>query len=181
MMFIDSDIAFTAQDVLNLAALAAPDSEYAIVCGAYPKKRIAWDQLWRAIENGLVNSADDLQRYAGDFALNTTAGELPDRGYPLRVREAATGFMMIRREVFERMREAFPDLACKIMGGGSITAFFDSRIDPDTNELLPEDYSFCRRASALGFQTWICPWIRLQHIGTYVFDGDLLSVLGVQE
>ena len=52
LMFIDSDIGFNANDVLSLAALASPDSEYDILCGPYPKKTISWEKIKKNRQQG---------------------------------------------------------------------------------------------------------------------------------
>ena len=32
---------------------------------------------------------------------------------------------------------------------------------------------FCQWARKLGFKTWLCPWMEVNHVGTYVFNGTL--------
>lgn len=46
---------------------------------------------------------------------------------------------------------------------------------------LSEDYWFCQKARAIGLKTWICPWMQLQHVGTYIFAGSIpdLASIGV--
>ena len=46
---------------------------------------------------------------------------------------------------------------------------------------LSEDYWFCQKVQEAGLRTWICPWMKLQHVGTYIFGGSLpdLAQLGV--
>lgn len=38
---------------------------------------------------------------------------------------------------------------------------------------LSEDYWFCQRAQETQLQTYLCPWMKLTHTGTYVFGGSL--------
>lgn len=46
---------------------------------------------------------------------------------------------------------------------------------------LSEDYWFCQKVQEAGLRTWICPWMKTQHVGTYIFGGSLpdLAQLGV--
>jgi hypothetical protein len=46
---------------------------------------------------------------------------------------------------------------------------------------LSEDYWFCQKIQELGMKTWLCPWMHLVHLGTYVFGGSLshMAALGV--
>ena len=45
---------------------------------------------------------------------------------------------------------------------------------------LSEDYRFCYACAGAGLKVWLCPWMKLQHVGTYVFGGSLadLAALG---
>ncbi len=40
----------------------------------------------------------------------------------------------------------------------------------------PEDYMFCQLWRKTGGSIWLCPWMRLDHIGTYHFKGDMPAV-----
>lgn len=41
---------------------------------------------------------------------------------------------------------------------------------------LSEDYMFCQWARNIGMKVWLCPWIQLQHTGTYVYGGSLIDL-----
>ena len=32
---------------------------------------------------------------------------------------------------------------------------------------------FCQWARKIGFTTWLCPWMEVNHVGTHVFNGTL--------
>lgn len=42
-----------------------------------------------------------------------------------------------------------------------------------SNRYLSEDYMFCQWARHAGLKVWLCPWIELQHMGSFVFGGSL--------
>lgn len=190
LMFIDADIGFKSDDVLALAALAAPNTEYDIVCGPYPKKMINWGKVKLAVDKGLGDKdPTNLQRYVGDFVLNPIAGrETFAIDQPTEVAEAGTGFMMIQRSALERWATAYPEQeylpdhagSANFDGKRSITAFFDCVIDPTSKRYLSEDYYFCQKAREAGIKVWMCPWIELNHTGSYTFGGTLadLAALG---
>lgn len=48
-----------------------------------------------------------------------------------------------------------------------------------SNRYLSEDYMFCQWARRIGKKVWLCPWMKLQHIGTYVFAGSLADLAQV--
>ena len=189
LMFIDADIGFDPQDVLSLAALADPDSDKEIGCGAYPKKTIAWEKIKRAVDKGAADeNPQALENYVGDFVFNPAPGVSEIRiNEPVEVLEGGTGFMMIQKSAFEKFGNAHPELLYtpdhvrteNFDGSRQIYAYFDTVIDPKSNRYLSEDYMFCQWARDLGIKVWMCPWMRLKHMGTYIFGGDLASLASV--
>ena len=192
LMFIDSDIGFDPNDVLTLAAIQSEnpdDDEYDIICGPYPKKCISWEKVKDAVDKGFGDdNPEQLQRYIGDYVFNPVSGTNIPLDQPVEVLEAGTGFMMIRKNTFEKFAEAYPELKYKpdhvrtkhFDGTRQITAFFDALICPDSNRYLSEDYMFCQWARKIDMKVWYCPWMKLQHMGSYVFGGSLpdLAQLG---
>src|SRR5690606_20425749 len=60
-------------------------------------------------------------------------------------------------------------------GSREIHMYFQALIDPESKRYLSEDYMFCQWARKIGIPTYLYPWIKLQHIGTYIFSGSLES------
>ena len=191
LMFIDSDICFDPNYVLTLAALC--DDTKPIVGGIYPKKCIAWEKVRNAVDKGL---GDDnpmlLEKFTGDFVFNPVGGTSTiSLSEPVEALEIGTGFMMVQREVFEKFAKAYPKFRYKpdhnrsehFDGSRYIHAFFDTIIDNDqwmgkgksegSDRYLSEDYMFCQLCHKIDIKTYLCPWMKLQHIGTYVFNGNL--------
>jgi hypothetical protein len=186
MMFIDSDIGFSANDVLALMAISMMDEKYHVMCGPYPKKTISWEKIKQAVDKGVADENPNvLENYVGDYVFNpksnTTHIKLSE---PVEVSEGGTGFMMIRRDVFEKYNEIFPEQLYKpdhvrtekFDGSREIMAYFDCIIDPDTKRYLSEDYMFCYNVQKAGMKVWLCPWMKLKHIGTYIFGGSLADL-----
>lgn len=44
---------------------------------------------------------------------------------------------------------------------------------------LSEDYFFCQEARRIGQKVWLCPWISLQHVGSYIFGGSLADLASI--
>lgn len=182
LMFIDADIGYDANDVLSLAALSAPDSEYEIITGGYPKKTIAWEKIKMAVDKGHADkNAQDLEKYVGDYVFNPVSNADIPLDQPTEVLEAGTGFMMIQRAAFEKYAKAYPEFMYlpdhvrtdAFDGSREIMAFFDCVIDPKSKRYLSEDYMFCQWARNAGMKIWLCPWMKLQHVGSYTFGGSL--------
>ena len=191
LLFIDADIQFNPQDILALLAL---DKD--IIGGPYPKKSINWPNIANAItrnsivENDKIRLKDgfnpgELDGVTGDFVFNPVPGTKSFRvTEPVEVMEIGTGFMMVKREVFEKYAEEYPHLHYKpdhigqanFDGSRYIHAYFDTVIDPQSHRYLSEDYMFCQNARAIGMKVWLCPWMKTTHVGTYGFQGDLPAV-----
>jgi len=193
MFFVDSDIGFNADDAIALLALQSDQSPYDIIGAVYPKKTIAWEKIVVAVEKGFA--AEDpnvLEKFVGDYVFNPKSGrnQIP-LGEPVEVLEIGTGFMMIRKNTFKKFDEAFPELLYKpdhvrtehFDGKRKIMQYFQAAIDPKSERYLSEDYWFCQKIQEIGLTTWICPWMKLQHAGAYVFgsSGGLIDLaqLGV--
>jgi hypothetical protein len=189
LMFIDSDIGFNANDVIALLALQSEnpdDDQYDIIAGPYPKKCISWEKIKMAVDKGFADEdPNTLEKYVGDYVFNPAGdkSEIP-LGEPVEVLEAGTGFMMIRRNTFDKFAEAYPQQMYKpdhvrtehFDGSREIMAFFDTPICPDTKRYLSEDYMFCQWTRKAGMKVWFCPWMQLQHVGMYVFGGSLVDL-----
>ena len=192
LMFIDSDIGFQARDVLALLGIQTSDPEkYNIITGPYPKTTIAWEKVAAAAKQGFADENPfNLSQFTSDYVFNPVKGQTSMKmSDPIEVAEAGTGFMLIPRETLEKYAEAYPELLYtpdhvrteNFDGTRKITAFFDCVIDPDTNRYLSEDYYFCKQSRKIDMSIWMCPWMQLNHVGSYIFAGNMaaLGQLGV--
>jgi hypothetical protein len=189
LMFIDSDIGFNPNDVIALLAIQDDASPYDVIGGPYPKKCISWEKIKLAVDKGVADdNPNNLEKFVGDYVFNPKSGQAQiPIGEPVEVSEIGTGFMMIRRRTFEKYQEAFPELSYKpdhvrtehFDGSREIMAFFDCIIDPVSKRYLSEDYMFCYNVQKMGGQVWFCPWMQLQHVGTYIFGGSLADLASI--
>ena len=137
LMFIDSDIEF---DPDSIGKLWQMDADIAV--GLYPMKKInAPKAAW--VDGELIN-------------------ELPDKIF--EVDYAGTGFMMIKRKVFEDMKDK---VETEKTEQGERIRFFHFPVRDNVE--LSEDYEFCRAARKLGFKVMADPSIKLKHYGLHGF------------
>jgi len=148
LMFIDADIQFEPDDVAKLWNLEAD-----IAVGLYPMKRM--DEPLSAWVNG------ELVKYPQSFK------------DPFEVDYAGTGFMLIKREVFETFQEKWPGRAHFEGKVDDCFSWFDCRVENvnGLNLYLSEDYAFCRDARELGFKIMAHPEIKLIHWGRHGYGG----------
>ena len=180
MLFLDSDIHFNPQDVLALMAL---DKD--VIGGPYPKKSINWGNIAHAARKHTELDPRELENVVGEYVFNVVKGTQHFQvTEPLQVLEIGTGFMMIKRHVFEKLEKAYPQLRYKpdhvgqahFDGSRYIHAYFDTVIDPKSERYLSEDYMFCQYWRNIGGKIHLCPWMRTSHIGTYHFQGDMPAI-----
>jgi hypothetical protein len=187
MLFIDSDINYNAQDVLALMAL---DKD--VIGGPYPKKSINWNNVAAAARAHPDMEPRQLENLVGDYVFNVVKGTKQFTvTEPLEVMEIGTGYMMVKREVFEKMEKQYPSIRYKpdhvgqanFDGSRYIHAYFDTVIDTKdsitgggSDRYLSEDYMFCQMWRKMGGQIYLCPWMKTQHIGSYAFTGNMASV-----
>lgn len=187
MLFIDSDINYNAQDVLALMAL---DKD--VIGGPYPKKSINWNNIAAAARAHPDMEPRQLENLVGDYVFNVVKGTKQFTvTEPLEVMEIGTGFMLVKREVFEKMEKQYPSIRYKpdhvgqanFDGSRYIHAYFDTVIDTKesitgggSDRYLSEDYMFCQMWRKMGGEIYLCPWMKTQHIGSYAFTGNMASV-----
>jgi hypothetical protein len=163
LMWIDSDIGFNATDIVSML-MADRD----IVCGIYPKKEVDWASVAQAAKSGVP--PEELSNHAGSFAvklIDDSADSLAaDPDGLLEIAAGGTGFMLIKRGVFDTLSEVVPEYA---PDEKPIKEYYATATDP-SGRLITEDYHFCLLARSHGFKIYAAPWVRLGHVGTYVFD-----------
>jgi hypothetical protein len=187
LLFIDSDIHYNPQDVLALMAL---DKD--VIGGPYPKKSMNWANIAQAARAHPNMDPKELEQLVGEYVFNVVKGTKQfSVTEPLEVMEIGTGFMMVKREVFERMEKEYPTIKYKpdhigqanFDGSRYIHAYFDTVIDykesitgGGSERYLSEDYMFCQMWRKIGGSIFLCPWMKTQHVGTYAFTGNMPAV-----
>jgi hypothetical protein len=177
LMFIDADIGFNPEAIPPML-----EADKDIICGMYPKKEIDWLQVEKAVKAGVP--ANQLSQHTGAFVVNAVGDAENVQGLmnqPIEIANGGTGFMIIKREVFEKLIGIVPTYTNDMFLAVDterkpriIHEFFATSIDADSgNRLLSEDYHFCKIARQVGFKVYAAPWAQLSHCGSYIFSGQL--------
>jgi hypothetical protein len=82
-----------------------------------------------------------------------------------------TNFEAIYREALEKIDQG----ADPVEAAKEALAVQETR----SKRLLSEDYYFCQALQEAGGKVWLCPWMKLQHAGTYVFAGSLSDLAAI--
>lgn len=180
LFWIDADIGFSVDGAMRLLA-----SDYDIAAGIYPLKREDWPR------DGLAESMtqDDFvakyQKYTANASskkgeVNITIG--PD-GF-IEMSEAPTGFMAIKRSVFERMIQEYPELqyvpdSVGVEDQGLHYRFFDVMVHPTSRRYLSEDYGFCYLWEKMGGKIYVDGKSNLSHQGAKLYWGNFAESMKV--
>lgn len=180
LFWIDSDIGFSVQAFHRLL-LADRD----IAAGIYPLKKENWPP--EGLPAGTTQA--DFERRYTSYTVNTAPKD-GETGVTLRVDvdgfmevdEAPTGFMCIKRGVFERMAAAYPDLqyvsdSDYSADNGCHYRFFDCFVEPQSRRYLSEDYAFCRLWQQIGGTIFVDVQSNLTHQGAKLYAGSFADSL----
>ncbi len=183
LFFIDADIEFNPEDILRMVAYDKP-----IVVGAYPKKAVNWGSIIEAARRDPDETADTIEGHSSNYVVNfefmkdkdgnrTPQVQIVDN--LVKLKDAGTGFMCIKKEVVQQMFEKYPetkyanDINVDMKFEPFMYALFDCIIDPESRRYLSEDYTFCRRWQDIGGDVWLDPRTALNHVGHYTFRGNI--------
>lgn len=168
LMFIDTDICFQPEHVIALLML---DKD--VIGAPYPEKqKIEWETIVQTIQNGNCLE-EDLPRVAGDLVFDKHT----DPSNLVEVDVIKPGFMLVKRQVFDKLQLAYPENYYRpdhigtthFDGIRNIQMFFSVEIDPHTRKLLTEYEYFCKLWRNMGGHIHMCPWMVLTHIGPYMY------------
>jgi len=153
LLFIDADIGFEPWHILVLL-----NRQVDVIGGLYPMKSmpIKW----------CVNGIPD--------------GETGPDGLE-EVSKTGTGFMLIKRDVFEKLN-AHPatkpfvnDIGLPEELNPHMKTYFDTAVRE--NRYYSEDWTFCENWRDLGGKIWVDKRVLLRHTGTYTFAHESQEAL----
>ena len=74
---------------------------------------------------------------------------------------------------YENLHQLLADVAAGKEGLQDIAKKMIAGEQHSSKRYLSEDYMFCYNVERMGARVWFCPWMQLQHVGSYVFGGSL--------
>lgn len=194
IIFIDNDITWNPVSILKLIIANKP-----LVGGAYPIKRYNWDKLTNngkydeTVINQWVDKKNDnasLKESMSDidiiqssllrYNINYIDKYIEIEDNLTQVKHIATGFMLMQRQMVEKMMLAYHSTKYTDDVGFLTStendyayALFDCGVEDD--HYLSEDWLFCNRWKKIGGSIWLDVSINLTHTGTEEFNGCFIS------
>lgn len=170
MIFIDADTEFDPNDVVKFLY-----SDEDVLTGAVPQKTLPIKYNTVVITDPEGNAIVHKDRF-------------------VEVEYTGTAFMMIKREVIQKMFNHYSDLKYEIYEDSFSpttadkekfkkhcyalfdTALSDHRDSGLCKRYFAEDYMFCYRWRSIGGKILLDPSVKLNHAGAYVFKGDVSKI-----
>jgi len=197
IMFIDNDITWDANDILKLMI-----SDKNLVGGIYPLKNYNWSDLLVDKKNpsnpspntvqqmierknnsqfkDIISDESMVQFNLVRYNVNYLDSTLNIDKNLAKVRHIATGFMMIKRNVIEKMSQAFPSTKyvddvnfLKKEENEFAYALFDCGVEE--GHYFSEDWLFCHRWTKMGGSIWMDVSIALTHTGIEDYKGCYIT------
>jgi hypothetical protein len=146
LMFVDADIGWEPWHLLALL-----DRDVDVIGGLYPMKSLPVKWVVNGFE-GAEQGPDGLQE----------------------VLKTGTGFMLVKRHVFEKLNKHpavkpfANDIGLPKELDQHLKTYYDTAVRE--NRYYSEDWTFCENWRDLGGKVWVDKRVTLKHTGTYVFD-----------
>lgn len=141
LLFVDSDQLFRSSQVARLLSHNVP-----VVAGFIPKKQ------------------EKLQ-----WVCNHHPDSATDENGLRRMRHMGSGFMLVRRDVFERMREALPEIRYKPDESDDKEEWDFWSVGVKNGSYLSEDWFFCERCHDLGIPVYGDTHVAIEHLGEVAY------------
>lgn len=185
LLFIDADIGFSAQNIQRLLCF---DKD--VVCGIYPRKHLHFEKISEVLKQNPNATPDEIEAKCLGYNLNfDDPHNIKFEDGFCKVSEAATGMMLVKREVFRTMFKKFPERkynSDQIINGDGYKSdncydLFSVGIYGEKRRYLSEDYFFSRLWQECGGDIWADCSMPLTHFGNKAFKGHVASLFAKKE
>lgn len=187
MLFIDSDIAFNPEAPFRLVA-----ADKDVISIPYPLKDMNWSKGISMIKDNKIKTEQDLRNkafYRYPFKVPDN-NKIQIQNGVIEVTHSPTGFMMIKRETFEKMIAHYGDSMRidqdQVVNGKNerlknFYNFFDTMYIPEKRHYLGEDFAFCKRWKDMGGKCYAWIFDYLTHVGEHQYTGRFSDELIKEE
>ena len=173
MLFIDADIDFESKTIFKMLEL---DRE--VIAVPYPMKTLNWDRVYKF--KGDIKNSTELSHTGFTYPIKVQDRDnIKVKDDVMEVTHAPTGCMLIKRQVFDKMIEKYPELKISqptIMNGEAkdkenLWNFFDTYHDLENKKYYGEDFGFCKKWTDIGGKCYCYIGDYITHIGEYQYSG----------
>jgi len=181
LLFVDSDILFNAESIFKMI-----ERNKDVISIPYPLKTLRWDKAYDKMKQGKIKNGEDIRKSLHTYPMKIPNNNNVDvyRGV-IEVTHSPTGCMLIKKSVFTKMIEKYPDkniVQKTVINGEYVTMphlwnFFDTTHDPVEKTYLGEDFSFCKLWRDIGGKCYAFIEDPISHIGEHQYEGRFADEL----
>ena len=184
LLFIDADQAFHPRLISKMLRLDQPF--VAALCPFRTMDMRRFHELSRRFDDPAL-----AERLSLDFvAAGSIVGESVDGGPPaftvtdgfIRAKSVGAGVALLKREVFEKLRDGYPELMTRAdqlpystLGITDPVHQCFAPLQGDDGSFLSEDMSFCRRWDKMGGKIYVCVDEEIAHVGRKVYRSSYIE------
>ena len=182
LLFVDSDICFKPESAKHLL-----DSDKDVISIPYPLKDMCWDKALTYMKEDKIKTVEDLS----SKAFNRYPMRVPKADHItldnncIEVTHSSTGFMMIKRSVFDKMKKKYPNKVInqdtlingKLQKTPEMWNFFDTLHNPEDKTYLGEDFAFCKLWKDIGGKCHAYINDYITHVGEHSYTGKFADEL----
>ena len=142
---------------------------------------MCWDKGIEVIEKGRIKTAEDLRTKAFyRFPMRVPDDKnIKIDNHVIEVTHSPTGFMLIKREVFDKMKKHYPEkeiyqdtlINGKLQKTKEMWNFFDTLHNPEDKTYLGEDFAFCKIWKEAGGKCYAYVNDEITHVGEHSYSG----------
>jgi hypothetical protein len=170
LLFIDADEGFEPSGILKMI-----EENVEVIGAAVPMKGLNWKRVQEAALAGQPNLENFTAIYNVNIKNKKDLESLKSNPEKIvEVHNIGTGLMLIKREVFEELKditETYKSDQQSLLGikyDDEIHNFWNISVD-ENKRLLSEDYNFCNMWKSKGHKVYLAPYVKVVHAGTYWF------------
>ena len=173
LLFIDSDIYFDFNSIFKMIAV---DKE--VISMPYPQKYIDYETMWNKIQKGEVTNVQELQAAGYQYPVKVKDDKsiLTPEGV-MEISHAPTGTLLVKKEAFNKLVNAYPELEITKNVKDSYYNFFDFLHDKENQAYYGEDFGFSKLWASIGGKCYAFIMDAVAHIGDHPFMGRMYDNL----
>ncbi len=178
LLFVDADMGFEPRLIDRMLQFDQP-----FTAALYPQRSLdarRYHEVARQVDDPVLAERLAVNFVTGQNVVGVSVEGGPpsyhvDRGF-VRIKAIGTGLMLLRREVFTTLQDAYPELMSppnqspyRQLGTSEPVHQCFASLRQDNGNFLSEDVSFCHRWDRCGGKIWACVDEDVSHVGQRVF------------
>ena len=157
-----------------------------MIAAPYALKTANWERAFDKTQAGLIKNRTQLSKAILQYPIKVENDkDVPMKDGVIEVTHAPTGCMLIKRSVFDKMIEKYPNKSIiqktvingELVDKPNMWNFFDTWYDEKTKTYTGEDFAFCRLWKNIGGKCYCYINDYIGHTGEFTYLGRFADEL----